>query len=530
MAVLRQDLLGLPPLLISHLRIILPAVHILPHTPLRLDIILPLPLPLPVTTLRHIIPHPRHQEAILHPHTGHHQFSRFMEPNRDLLYPRLHMPSHTDHLNLDTGLCLPYPLLRVLYRHVYLQVYLQVCLQVCRQFLLKEINRSRKNNKHGNPKRDASQPKPKVGSTKEKQVPARVEPEPKVLKTTPVPSATPESRHANTAPEDGVDEDEADWKWEEEMIFKETDKPHQPDPIAKPLPGPDGYHDNIMLPPAWNATCIQSDFITEENLAEFSRPVRETERFASLQLDPAFWRSPVDSKIVKQQPEVRDKPVTFKSVRLPGFPSLPPKPPTPENRDYRPVNNRKRTWEESPYKNLLATGNQESGEWADHRHKRHRGDSHSGYDTASPHNRRIREDSRSIDRYRSQKSDRADPDPTQALLKSLEDPHDAEPSRRHDGDKLSYSRRRAGIATVRNIPARKKPSGQTRIEVSVSVVQSVASFASHGTEDSELSALEAELLGIAPKSKEGTEGKLGDHATKLRKRVQKVDSAYGRRW
>ncbi|KAK6221664.1 hypothetical protein QIS74_04536 [Colletotrichum tabaci] len=173
-----------------------------------------------------------------------------------------------------------------------------------------------------------------------------------------------------------------------------------------------------MLPPAWNATCIQSEFVTEENLVEFSRPVRETERFASLQLDPAFWRSPVDSMIVKQQPEVRDKPITFKSVRLPGFPSLPPKPPTPENRDYRPMNSRKRTWEDSPYKSSLATASR----------------------------------------------------------------------------------------------------------------QSVASFASHGTEDSELSALEAELLGIAPKSKEGTEGKLGDHATKLRKRVQKVDSAYGRRW
>ncbi|WQF85558.1 Putative Zinc finger, CCHC-type [Colletotrichum destructivum] len=431
-------------------------------------------------------------------------------------------------------------------------------------------DRSRKTNKHGNPKRDASQPKPKMGGTKEKQVPARVESEPKVLKTTPVPSTTPESRHANTVSEEGVDDDEADWKWEEEMIFKETDKPHQPDPIAKPLPGPEGYHDNIMLPPAWNATCIQSEFVTEENLVEFSRPVRETERFASLQLDPAFWRSPVDSKIVKQQPEVRDKPITFKSVRLPGFPSLPPKPPTPENRDYRPMNSRKRTWEDSPYKSSLATGNQEGGEWGDHRHKRHRGDSHSGYDTASPHNRRTREDSRPIDRYRSQKLDRVDSDPAQMLLKSLEDPYDAGPSRRHDGEKLSirqdsvyYSSRHARHHTLTNStreggrtsppsgtsPPERNPRGRhasrsrsrsrrsprrgshsSQAESRPASRQSVASFVSHGTEDSELSALEAELLGIAPKSKEGTEGKLGDHATKLRKRVQKVDSAYGRRW
>ncbi|KAK6221665.1 hypothetical protein QIS74_04537 [Colletotrichum tabaci] len=59
-----------------------------------------------------------------------------MEPNQDLLHPRLHMPSHTDHLNLDTGLCLPYPLLRVLYR----LVYLQACLQVYHQFLLTGIS------------------------------------------------------------------------------------------------------------------------------------------------------------------------------------------------------------------------------------------------------------------------------------------------------------------------------------------------------------------------------------------------------
>ncbi|GJD00239.1 hypothetical protein ColKHC_09064 [Colletotrichum higginsianum] len=302
-----------------------------------------------------------------------------------------------------------------------------------------------------------------MGGTKEKQVPARVESEPKVLKTTPVPSTTPESRHVNTVSEEGVDDDEADWKWEEEMIFKETDKPHQPDPIAKPLPGPEGYHDNIMLPPAWNATCIQSEFVTEENLVEFSRPVRETERFVSLQLDPAFWRSPVDSMIVKQQPEVRDKPITFKSVRLPGFPSLPPKPPTPENRDYRPMNSRKQ-----------ATRTQ----------------------ATIPHHPTTEGPGKTLVQL------------TDTALKSQ-----------------IYARRRADIATVRNIPAREKPSGQKQFEVSVP--QSVASFASHGTEDSELSALEAELLGIAPKSKEGTEGKLGDHATKIRKRVQKVDSAYG---
>ncbi|KZL78979.1 zinc knuckle [Colletotrichum incanum] len=430
-------------------------------------------------------------------------------------------------------------------------------------------DRSRKNNKHGNAKRDASQTRPKSGGNKEKQGPARVEPEPKAPKTASIPSATPESQHANTVSEEGVDDNEVDWKWEEEMIFKEADKAHQPDPIAKPLPGPEEYHDNIMLPPAWNATCILSDFVTEENLDEFSRPIRETEHFASLQLDPAFWRGPVDSKAAKQQTEPRDnKPVTFKSIRLPGFPSLPPKPPTPENRDYRPVNNRKRTWEDSPYKSARARSGQD-GDWTDHRQKRHRGDSHSGYDTTSPHHQRTREDSRPIDRYRSHRLDRADSDPTEVLLKSLEDSHDAGPSRRHDGGKFSsrndsgyhssrYTRRQGSANSFHEgrtppLPGTPPPENNLRgrhtsrsrsrsrhslrrgshsshAESRPASRQSVASFASHGTEGSELSALEAELLGIAPKSKGRKDSKHGDHGSKFRKRAPKVDSAYGRRW
>ncbi|GKT45479.1 uncharacterized protein ColSpa_05660 [Colletotrichum spaethianum] len=415
-----------------------------------------------------------------------------------------------------------------------------------------------------NPKRDASQPRPKSSGNKEKQGPTRDESEPKALKTASIASATPESGHANTVSEDGVDDDEIDWKWEEEMIFQEADKGHQPDPIAKPLPGPGEYHDNIMLPPAWNATCIQSDFVTEENLEEFSRSIRETEHFASLQHDPAFWRGPVDSKAAKRQSEPRDnKPVTFKSIRLPGFPSLPPKPPTPENHEYRPVNSRKRTWEDSPSDSRARSS--QDGEWSDQRHKRQRGDSRSGYDTTSPHTRRTREESRPIDRYRSQRLDRAESDPAEALLKSLDTSHDAGPSRRHDGDKFPsrhgsgyhnsrHARRQgsansfqegrtpplAGTPPPQNNPrsshasrsrsrsrhSHRRGSQSSHAGSRPASRQSVASFASHGTEDSELSALEAELLGIAPKSKGGKEGKHGDHGLKFRKRAPKVDSAY----
>ncbi|EFQ36206.1 zinc knuckle [Colletotrichum graminicola] len=429
-------------------------------------------------------------------------------------------------------------------------------------------DRSRKNNKHSNPKRDAPQPRQKSDGNKEEQEPAQVVPEPKQPKTASVPNVTtPEGRHDNSVSEEGVDDDEVDWMWEAEMIFKETDNAHQPDPIAKPLPGPEDYHDNIMLPPAWNATCMLSEFVTDKNLEEFSRPIRETKHFASLQLDPVFWRGPVESKTARQESEPRDsKPVSFKSTRLPGFPSLPPKPPTPENREYRLVNSRKRTWEETPNKTSRTRSSQD-GDWASHRQKRHRGDSHSGHDTTSPHSRTTREDSRPIDRYRFQRLDRDESDPTDALLKSLDDSHDAGPSRRHGGDEKfttrhdfdhnssqdarrqgsasgfhegrtppllgtpppedSAQRRQASRSRSRSRHSHRPGSGSSHAESRPASRQSAASFASHGTEDSELSALEAELLGIAPKPKGGKESKHGGHGLKFRKRVPKVDSAYG---
>ncbi|KAK2058323.1 hypothetical protein LY76DRAFT_514446 [Colletotrichum caudatum] len=431
-------------------------------------------------------------------------------------------------------------------------------------------DRSRKNNKHGNPKRDAPQPKQKSEGNKEKQEPVQVAPEPKPLKATSVPRiTTPEGQRSDSVSEEGVDDEEVDWKWEAEMIFKETINAHQPDLIAKPLPGPADYHDNIMLPPAWNATCMLSEFVTDKNLKEFSRPIRETKHFASLQLDPVFWRGPAESKTARQEPEPRDsKPISFKSTRLPGFPSLPPKPPTPENRDFRLVNSRKRTWEDTPYKASRARSSQDS-DWISHRQKRPRGDSHSGYDATSPHNRRAKEDSRPIDRYRSQRLDRDESDSTDALIRSLDDPHDAGSPRRHGGDEKfatghdpgrssSQDARHQGSASnfrrgrtppllgtppsednaqrrqasrsrspSRSRDSHRPGSRSSHAESRPASRQSVASFASHGTEDSELSALEAELLGIAPKSKGGKESKHGGHGLKFRKRVPKVDSAYG---
>ncbi|KXH52245.1 zinc knuckle, partial [Colletotrichum simmondsii] len=421
-------------------------------------------------------------------------------------------------------------------------------------------DRSRRNKQGNQSKRDPSQPRPK-SENKARPGPTlpQLEAGSKVAVEAPsVASDTPKSVNINSASEQEADE-EYDWNWEEEMIFKELEKTHQPDPIAKPLPGPEEYHDNIVLPPAWNATWIQSRFATEGNLTEFSRPIRETEFFVTLQYDPAFWKCP-EGSAPKQPPEPRERPSTFKSSRLPGFPSLPPKPPTPENREYRLVNNRKRTLDDSTYKSSRVRGVPEGGEWADHRHKRHKVDSLPGYNATSPHNPRSREDSRPTDRYRHQRPERTDSDPGQTLLMSLDESQDAGPSRRfedaglqdsgyyssrnvrrqtstnnfqergasppmlHRGTSRPDSRphsRQASRSRSRSRHSRRRGSHSSHDESRPASRQSVASF---GSDASELSALEAELLGIAPKSKADRDGK--PDGVKMRKRVTKVDSAY----
>ncbi|OHF00421.1 hypothetical protein CORC01_04171, partial [Colletotrichum orchidophilum] len=421
-------------------------------------------------------------------------------------------------------------------------------------------DRSRRNKNGNQPKRDASQSRPKSGN-KDRPEAQQPEAQAKATEAPSVASGTPESRNVNIASEQEADE-EFDWKWEEEMVFKELGETHQPDPIAMPLPGPENYHDNVMLPPAWNATWIQSRFAKEGNLEDFSRPIRETEFFITMQYDPAFWKCP-EGRAHKQLPEPREKTSTFKSSRLPGFPSLPPKPPTPENRDYRLINNRKRTLDDSAYKNPRARGGQEVGEWADHRHKRHKVESLSGYNANSPHNRRSRDDLRPVDRNRHQRPEHTDSDPAQALLVSLDESQDTGSSRRFDEERVAglqdsgyYSSRhvrrqtstnsfqergasppltlrgtsrpesrpqsrQASQSRSRSRHSRRRGSHSSPAESRPVSRQSAASF---GTEASELSALEAELLGIAPKSKGDRDGK--HDGMKMRKRVTKVDSAY----
>ncbi|KAI8296366.1 hypothetical protein K4K61_000901 [Colletotrichum sp. SAR11_59] len=252
-----------------------------------------------------------------------------------------------------------------------------------------------------------------------------------------------------------------------------------------------------MLPPAWNATCVLSEFVKENNLEEFSRPIRETEYFATLRHDPVFWKPAPDAGKLKK-PEVRERISTFKSSRLPGFPSLPPKPPTPENRDHRHLNDRKRAWDDSPYKQSRGGGTHDSDSQQS-RYKRQKGEGQGAYENASPHNRRGREDSRTIDRYRSQRSERTEHESSDTHLNSVD------------------SREAGSAVREREGHADSRPASR----------QSMASGASPGGEDSDLDDLEAELLGISTKTKGGKEGKQGDGgAFKIRKKVPKVDSAY----
>ncbi|TEA17389.1 hypothetical protein C8034_v012437 [Colletotrichum sidae] len=430
---------------------------------------------------------------------------------------------------------------------------------------LAETSTGNQQGAHG--KRDASQTRPNKPDNKESSSSGRLVSTPKTVKAASIASGTPESRRAPPTVVEEENDDEEDWKWDAEMIFKEPEETHPPDPIAKPLPGPEGYHGDIMLPPAWNATYIQSEFVTEGNFVDFSRPIRETEFFQALQYDPAFWKAVPKAKPVKRQPETKDRISTFRSSRLPGFPSLPARPPSPDHRDHRHSSNRKRNWEDTSHDQARTRGSQEVDGRDDRYHKRHRGGSHSGLDNASPQYRRARDEGRSIDRYRSSRSDhRADRSAIEGL--HVDEQLDARTSSR--GSDGIGARQDSGYYSSRQLPRqdsstskrnraqspqpqfsgsplsdRRPPNRRDADErmrrgshssnggsrpVSRHSMDAPASRG--GTEDdSDLSDLEAELLGISTKVKGEKGGKHGDGSAsggfKIRKRTQKADSAWG---
>lgn len=317
-----------------------------------------------------------------------------------------------------------------------------------------------------------------------------------------------------------------DWEWEFDAIFKEPVTIHEPDEIGKPLPSPADYHEDVMLPPPWNASCVESEFVNIDNMAEFSRPIRETSFFEAMQDDPVFWK---DGKRPPPVPPKR-KEKTPAEILAGPFPSM-------ETGSGRSSRN-KRTREESahghdednrrPQKRRHSSdrydqtrhyphgGPREQGQHGGYHHKR--------YSTEYGHSRRASGpfspgDTRHnvADRRPSYSSD---PDPARTLLDSLDrqegNGNDTGPRRRYQESRRNSSRDRSRMHRSRHgstpslahphlksssesRPPSRRSSRCSSPESRPSSRQSCASF---GTDDSDLSSVEAAILGRPHRSKD----------------------------
>ncbi|KAK3943326.1 hypothetical protein QBC46DRAFT_456898 [Diplogelasinospora grovesii] len=90
-------------------------------------------------------------------------------------------------------------------------------------------------------------------------------------------------------------EDIGDGEWnvasEEDLkiVFAEN-KTKEADPVGIPLTCK--WNDEPTIPPAYNATCIKSEFFNENNQKEFVASIRESSLWARVRLDPVFKRFP----------------------------------------------------------------------------------------------------------------------------------------------------------------------------------------------------------------------------------------------
>ncbi|KAK3307283.1 uncharacterized protein B0T15DRAFT_492766 [Chaetomium strumarium] len=112
-------------------------------------------------------------------------------------------------------------------------------------------------------------------------------------------------------PQDPVDEgkegkeekEEGDGEWdfesEEDLkhVFPEI-KTKPADPVGIPLPAT--YTEDPTIPPAYNATCVRSEFFREDNATEFARSIRDHTSWATVRQDPAF--SVYDDMILRRFP------------------------------------------------------------------------------------------------------------------------------------------------------------------------------------------------------------------------------------
>lgn len=338
-----------------------------------------------------------------------------------------------------------------------------------------------------------------------------------------------------------------DFEWELRTIFEEPEY-HQPDETGKPLPSPSQWHDGVVLPRAWDAPSIDSEYLKDKYRDVFFSSIRNTRFWKYLRYDPIFW---VDGR----GPEVKSQ--------------------TSAQRNPQPKEKSKSAFDKTPQEILgrpttIAALNFEkdsSGERKRPRAEiepldskdRQRGRGHDSkleHQTPPPKRHRAEDvydgRSRSRDTHgREQRGQRYtqphERHPADALLRTLESGRLADDNSGKDADPLEmtpHSARRSrdkghqspGSPAGRKAAARSRDSRSS----SASRLSCPRSEASDDSADSgeELSWFEAELLGRSIKPREERDKDLESDSRRRQKKSLKpkkrsapqMNSVYGRRW
>ncbi|KAL2760132.1 hypothetical protein ACRALDRAFT_1059960 [Sodiomyces alcalophilus JCM 7366] len=294
-----------------------------------------------------------------------------------------------------------------------------------------------------------------------------------------------------------------------------------------------------------------------DNMAEFSRPIRETAFFEAMQDDPAFWK---DGKRPPPAPPKR-KEKTPAEILAGPFPSM--------ELGAGLSSRNKRTREESSHDHHEDNGRPQKRRHSSDRYEQSRyhhggpreqqgqrgGYHHKRHPTEHGHSRRVSGTFSTGDARRDVTDRRpsysSDPDPTRTLLDSLDrqEGHHTAHRRRYQesGGNSSRDHARNSLsrqgATTPSPPHRRSrsPAGSppqsrrsSRGSSPESRPSSRQSSASFGSNDSDLSSVEAAILGLPPRSKEERgkdRKKSGKHAARRKRRpAPKLNDVYSRRW
>jgi hypothetical protein len=104
-------------------------------------------------------------------------------------------------------------------------------------------------------------------------------------------------------------------------VFPEI-KTKPADPVGIPLPPT--YTEDPTIPPAYNATCVKSEYFREDNRTEFARSIRQHKSWPTVRQDPAF--SVFDGMITRRFPgnefdypsyKMSDTPPPSSKIKLP---------------------------------------------------------------------------------------------------------------------------------------------------------------------------------------------------------------------